>query len=697
MKSQHYQKILAELEQNDFPEILNIVRKSFRQKHEEEEVLAHYELTLRHEWRYGSKEYLLDADEVMPLLRGVPEESLFCLVSILLTPVIVYKDASGEEKKFRLNAVTFSNLSGRIDKSIYYDGHTQAHWQELRLRVEGGKEQAIPRGELFTGLTLAQLPSGPLTVVCVDQSSLVLMLGNDFAELIENREFLWDCLPGVEAGLYYDHEEYPALWSWLYIDDETEGESTPWYCRRHEEKKNLWEGMDYIKDDPNVKIVKISNRSLTLSISFGLQGHLQPREIVLDQPNREVVIWKSGKRSLKAELYVTEPHKREMRYFDDSETVPSGCRVSVSIVGKDKETLENTFAVDVRSLPCSLKGEIKDGIFWNWLDVWGFLGGKMVVGVDNPRFNSGSCAFRGLLAPGKPYTFPIDDDDGDEERVHQGQITISWETIEVQLEIKDGELMSIPDVTEIVIPEEVRKMHYQSLLSAPSLRKITLRPGIERFYYALDEFHDEIGVKLDVVYEGTLQEWFDTARGLAKHVGRLIIQGKEYTFYETDDVVIPEGVSRIGDDFFCNSAVIRTLVLPPSVVDVGNHAFAYCDQLESVKVLGPADIGCDAFISCHALRDIYLADGVVSLGDGCFDFLTKVESIFIPKSVKKVGILSEQNDGSYRAPKFLCEAPSKPSGWNKNWNLSYYDPRFGLGQGYDHFHPVKWGAVRDER
>jgi hypothetical protein len=238
-------------------------------------------------------------------------------------------------------------------------------------------------------------------------------------------------------------------------------------------------------------------------------------------------------------------------------------------------------------------------------------------------------------------------------------------------------------------------LHFQSLITALSLRKITLRPGLERFSYALKTFYGERGVKLDVVFEGSLQEWFDSAIGLAGHIGRLVIQGKEYDFYQTEDLAIPEGVSRIGNDFLSNSQVLRSLVLPPSVVEVGDHAFAYCDSLQSVKVLGPAAIGDSAFASCKKLSSIYLADGVVSLGYGCFDFLTKVESIFIPKSVERALILSGQNNGSCIAPVFLCAAPSKPSGWVKNWNLSYFDPRFGLGHGHDHFHPVRWGCTRE--
>lgn len=687
MREQRFREILTELDRFDFVELLNMVRERFRKEHREDELLSYFEVELWFNWKKESEKYTVEAEKIMPLLHGLAEESRFCLERISVNAMIEYEDAEGVEQKYKVNEAWIS-----------YSGDLQPHWKELHYRLEGGKEQVVSRSDLGIGCTIAPTSAGPLKVFSMSGSYLSLMVGTDVAELTENREYLWEYLPGVEAALYYDHDEFPALWSWLHIDEETEGHDTPWYCKHHESKDDLYEGMVYIEDDPKVTITKISDRSLTLSIGSGLQSRIHP--IVLDQPNRKVVIWEHLNRRLVAKLYVPEPDKIWSSRFNYSDPVPSGCVVEVSIVSKGKNELSYHGTVDVRTIPCRLKMEDYKGVYWNWFEVWGFVDGKMVVGIDNPQYNSTRCAFRGMLSPGVKYTFPIDDYDrydydSDRGDVTHGELTLCWMTVEVGLDIKDGVLKSIPDVQEFVVPEEVRELHFQSLITAPSLRKITLRPGLERFSYALKTFHGERGVKLDVVFEGSLQEWFDSAIGLAGHIGRLVVQGKEYDFYQTEDLVIPEGVSRIGNDFLSNSQVLRSLVLPPSVVEVGDHAFAYCDSLQSVKVLGPASIGGSAFISCHNLIEIDLADGVVALETGCFDFLTKVKSIFIPKSVRKVGRLSSQNDGSCLAPVFCCEAQSKPAGWLKDWNLAYFDPRFGVGHGYDYYHPVKWGCRRE--
>ena len=602
MKEERFQEILVELERSDFREVLCMARDCSRQEHKEEELLSYFKIDLRFDWHRANEQYMVEAEEILPLLKGLSEESRFCLSNISITPVTNYADASGKEQQYRVSAATLLTACGTTMVCSSYNGDIYAHWQELRYRLEEGEEQVVPRSVLYPGGTVAQTPMGPLKVFAMDDSSLTLMLGTNAAELSEHKDLPWDCLPGLEAALRYGEGASASQW------------------------------------------------------------------------------------------------KRESRRFDYGDPVPSGCRVEVGLFRKGSETPEFTKTIDVRTAPCYLKMEGYQGdVFWNWPYAWGFYHGKMVVGYKCPRYDS-NCTFWGLLAPGEQYTFPIDDEDPyEDDVVHHGQLTLRWENVVMGTEIQDGVLMSIPDVEEFVVPEEVSEMHFEALLTAPSLRKITLRPGVKNFHRSLNTYHQERCAKLEVFFEGSLQEWFDSAIGLAGHIGRLVVQGKEYDFYKTADLVIPEGVSRVGNNFFSNSKVLRSVVLPRAVVEVGDHAFAYCDNLLSVKVLGPASIGPSAFVSCKKLSDIELADGVVALHTGCFDFLTKVRSIFIPKSVKEVGgYLSSQNDGNYIAPVFLCAAPSKPQGWNKNWHLSYFDPRFGLGHGYDYYHPVRWGCSREE-
>lgn len=684
MTNQRFQEILEELGRFNFDEVLAITENIFRQQHAEEPVLAYFDVTLRFAWSRSTEEHHLEAREVLSMLRGLSEETVFCLYSIGLAPVVLYQDDDGKEQVFNRRASI---------GYIGYCGDIQAHWQELHYRLNGGKEKVVPRSALAAGCEVEQTPEGPLMVYGMGESGLSLALGDKTASCWENQEYLKEEIPGVSAAVYYNHEEFPALWSWLYIDHEIEGEDTPWYRRHHTSRDVMQDGMVYLdnrsiyKEFPLITVKRMNPRSISLL--------LDGQELVLDKPNQWEVIWQEGKHTLKAQIYVPGPHTDRMTYLGNMglDPIPAGARTTFMIYQDSLPDPVYMGQMDVRTTEVILRPDDYNGIFWNWPSVWGFIGGKLILGVKRPTDNDAK--FLGLLEPGKEYTFPIDDYDRYSDRdTHYGKVVLSWVDIKRGFEIEDGELMSVPDQKEIAVPADAVKMNYQSLLTAPSLRRIVIHKDVTSFSYALERFHRERSTRLDVVYEGSLQDWFNLADSLSGHIGRLTIQGKEYNFYNEEDLVIPKGITSIGGRFFQRNQVIRNVVLPPKVVSIGNSAFAYCDNLETVKVLGPADIGCDAFVSCDRLTDIYLADGVVSLGTGCFSFLTQVKSIFIPASVKKVGRLSSQNSGSCLPPAFLCAAKSRPEGWDKEWNLAYYDPRFGLGCGYDYYHPVKWGCYR---
>lgn len=697
MKEQRFQEILAELERCDFRETLQLTRDCFRKEHKEQELLCCFEVHLRFNWGRREENFMLEAEKVVPTLKSLSEESIFCLASIGIDPVVVYADDSGKEQKYGVPSTTVLTGCGETRASSYFLGDIQPHWKELRLRLDGGVEQVHHRDTLGFGSVVAQTPSGPLKVLVMDDNTLTLIRGTNAAELAENREYLRECLPGVEAALFYDHEEFPALWEWLHIDEEWEDRDS--YYQHHSNRDKLWEGMEFInnlyydKGLPDVTILSLQPRSVTLSLQ---DGRKPPVQVVLDQPNNPVVIWKKGKHSLKAKIYVPEPNGRKSWTYQQTEPVPTGCRVMLDLRLEGTESVGYSGTVDVRSAPCRLELKNYSGDFREWPYVWGFDHGRMILGHGCPQYDS-RVTFKGFFAPGQTYVFNIDKYGRlSDEAPRQGQLTLYWENVQMGFEVEDGVLKSVPDQEEIIVPAEVREMHYQALLTASSLRKIIIHQDVTKFSSALYEYHREQLRKLEVVYEGSLQQWFDNAWKLAGHLKRLVIQGKEYDFYDTPDLVIPEGVTRIGEGCFSYSEVLRTLVLPPEVVDIGEHAFAYCDHLQSVKVQGPAVVGRDAFVSCHELSEIELADGVVALETGCFDYLTKVQSIFIPLSVKKVGIeISSQNDGGCVRPAFRCAAPSRPNGWSKHWNLAYYDPRFGMGHGYDYYHPTQWNCKRE--
>ncbi len=82
-------------------------------------------------------------------------------------------------------------------------------------------------------------------------------------------------------------------------------------------------------------------------------------------------------------------------------------------------------------------------------------------------------------------------------------------------------------------------------------------------------------------------------------------------------------------------------------------------------------IGSSAFSGCTALTSITIPDSVTSIGASAFYECTLLESIIIPESVTSIDYHAF---GDYLSLTIYCEATSKPSGWDSDWNYYSYSP-----------------------
>lgn len=112
------------------------------------------------------------------------------------------------------------------------------------------------------------------------------------------------------------------------------------------------------------------------------------------------------------------------------------------------------------------------------------------------------------------------------------------------------------------------------------------------------------------------------------------------------DVVIPEGVTAIGDNAFDNITSITSVYIPRSVTQIGEWAFYHCTGLTSVEFPSSiTKIGSFAFADCTEIRDIALPDGVITLGDGAFAGCNKLETVSLPGTITSMNntVFSECN------------------------------------------------------
>ena len=103
-------------------------------------------------------------------------------------------------------------------------------------------------------------------------------------------------------------------------------------------------------------------------------------------------------------------------------------------------------------------------------------------------------------------------------------------------------------------------------------------------------------------------------------------------------VEIPEGVTSIGDHAFGDCSNLSSIVIPKSVTSIGVDAFGLCSSLNTIVIPeGVTSIGKDTFSCCDSLSSIMLPEGVTSIGASAFFGCSSLSSIEIPKSVTSIG------------------------------------------------------------
>ena len=99
------------------------------------------------------------------------------------------------------------------------------------------------------------------------------------------------------------------------------------------------------------------------------------------------------------------------------------------------------------------------------------------------------------------------------------------------------------------------------------------------------------------------------------------------------DVIIPDGVTRIGEEAFCQSR-IKTATILKGVVGIGSSAFSCCRDLESVNLpTGLEYIGAWAFSGCVRLKSITIPDSLKHFGRNAFKSCRTLENVVLSDNI----------------------------------------------------------------
>ena len=114
---------------------------------------------------------------------------------------------------------------------------------------------------------------------------------------------------------------------------------------------------------------------------------------------------------------------------------------------------------------------------------------------------------------------------------------------------------------------------------------------------------------------------------------------KKYKGHDTE-VIIPDGVTSIGDFAFVACSNITSITIPEGVTSIGKNAFWGCQSLTNITIPdGVKSIGSCAFQTCTSLKNITLPASITSIDSAAFANCTSMTSFTFPEGVTSIGQL----------------------------------------------------------
>ncbi len=149
--------------------------------------------------------------------------------------------------------------------------------------------------------------------------------------------------------------------------------------------------------------------------------------------------------------------------------------------------------------------------------------------------------------------------------------------------------------------------------------------------------------------------------------GAPVTEIRDNAFYKCSslrEIILPEGLKKMGHHCFYECTSLKKIVIPDSVSETGMGCFEGCSSLEEIilpekltilpescfrdcsslkNIMLPqsiTDIQKFCFAGCSSLSDISFSGNLVSIGDLAFYGCNSASDLYIPDSVSYIGIHS---------------------------------------------------------
>ena len=200
--------------------------------------------------------------------------------------------------------------------------------------------------------------------------------------------------------------------------------------------------------------------------------------------------------------------------------------------------------------------------------------------------------------------------------------------------IGDNAFTSCYNLTSVTIPNSVTSIGSSAFQNCSNLTFLSIGNSVTSIekgaFNGCSDLKSVNITNLKSWCEISFEDRYANPLGYAKH---LYLNEKE-----VEELVIPNGITEIGDYAFWGCEALTSIFIPNSVTSIGRGAFNDCSGLTSVTIPNSVtSIGDWAFAFCSGLTSVTISNSVTRIGDNAFNRCLGLSSINIPNSVTSIG------------------------------------------------------------
>lgn len=106
---------------------------------------------------------------------------------------------------------------------------------------------------------------------------------------------------------------------------------------------------------------------------------------------------------------------------------------------------------------------------------------------------------------------------------------------------------------------------------------------------------------------------------------------------DSSDVIVPSGITEIGESAFEKCKLMRSVEIPEGVETISEYAFYACENLKEVKLpKSIKQIKKQAFACCCSLEKIKLTENITEIGEYAFSDCLNLKNIFLPNKIEAI-------------------------------------------------------------